>query len=260
MYEQPMRTIYLDLDGVVADFVSRCLTCLEHLRPSGSPPLSADQVDRWDIETLMGISLDTFWKGIANEEFWVGIQAYSWAQNLLRGLENVGHVVILSSPGACPVAAAGKMRWLARTPGFSGLELVLTQHKHHLAGAGKILIDDSEKNCKAWEDHGGHAILFPQYWNRERTRFRDPWFDPVAWCVGQVQRAPISPITHLASHFGLVLAGYELDQEAVGEPVNQDAVVHAFSGNGASSMLRVKDVYAFLRTCGQSSTDHQPAG
>lgn len=57
-------------------------------------------------------------------------------------------------------------------------------------------------------------------------------------------------IRFVAQHLAMCLAGYELDCEANDEPVNQDAIVHSFMGNGASSELRVRDCYEFLYEIG----------
>ncbi len=62
-------------------------------------------------------------------------------------------------------------------------------------------------------------------------------------------------IRNIASHFAMMLAGYELDCEANNEPVNMEAIVSWFMGNGASSSLSVRDVYEFLYATGYWSRD-----
>jgi 5'(3')-deoxyribonucleotidase len=47
--------------------------------------------------------------------------------------------------------------------------VVFTSHKELLADDDSCLIDDDEKNIKAFREAGGNALLFPQPWNGHET-------------------------------------------------------------------------------------------
>ncbi len=58
-----------------------------------------------------------------------------------------------------------KIVWLRQRFGPEFKSFLLGSQKYFCAAPGHVLIDDSDKNCKAFEKWGGKAILFPQYWN-----------------------------------------------------------------------------------------------
>jgi hypothetical protein len=54
----------------------------------------------------------------------------------------------------------------------------------------------------------------------------------------------------VASHFNMMIAGYQLDCEANNEKPNSNAIVSSFMGNGASSDLYVEDCIKFFKEIG----------
>lgn len=153
--------IYLDVDGVLANWVQGVL---DRFKPEAEAcGLTHDKVNTWDIHALLGITDDELWGRIQDEFFWANLAVYDWAYEVHDLCRQFAPVTFLTSPGDCPAAASGKMKWLqARFPGH---ELIMTKHKHHVAGRGRLLVDDSEKNCTKWCDAGGTCVIFPQPWN-----------------------------------------------------------------------------------------------
>ncbi len=145
------RIIFLDLDGVLADF-------------EGS------------FRTLFGISPDS----VTDKELWGRIDAYGkakffselewmpdgkelWAfvtQNFIR-------VKILSALGKSDKidkqTSTGKREWLSHhLPILSSDDIILVNNKHHkqhYCKPGDILIDDTESNINEWSKKGGIGIL-----------------------------------------------------------------------------------------------------
>lgn len=148
--------IFLDMDGVVADFVSGAIE-------AAGLPLTHDRVDRWNFfEPYM--SAEEFWKRIHDTyEFWAGLDPYPWAQELVDLCKQYGEVIFLSDSSHDDDAPSGKVKWLRRH-GFlneDSSNYMLGRHKELLCFRDHVLIDDSPANCSKW----GNNILFPQKWN-----------------------------------------------------------------------------------------------
>jgi len=156
--------IYLDMDGVLCDFVGaalrvhRQLDALDHW-PAGE----------WDIAKVLRVKSEEFWWRIDHhgERFWASLQPYPWAADLVRLLESMSvPITIASSLSYDPYSAAGKLQWLSEHfPQFKRRYL-LGSEKHLLAKPGAVLIDDNDQGVEDFRQAGGQAVLFPQAWNR----------------------------------------------------------------------------------------------
>ena len=169
-----MKSIFLDMDGCVTNFIDQFLTAI------GSD-LTHDQVSRWDVNTLVGMTEDQLWERIndCGEKFWSEMPKYEWADELFYGLQKYGSITYLSSPGRSPMACSGKLKWIQKNHGMS-MAWMLAGHgpgqlppKFLLAKRGAVLIDDSDTNCLNFITAGGDAILVPQPWNTAREHVGD---------------------------------------------------------------------------------------
>lgn len=148
-----MRKIYLDLDGVMADF------------------------DRYFIE-LFGVSSDTLddntlWKWINNHgNFFNNLPLCEGAIDFFNEIKH--HDVSILT--ACPktnyaVAAVQKRAWVYRhlSPDVTVIPMLGGKNKClFMHSPGDVLIDDFEKNCIPWAEHGGFAI---HHKNFDSTRY-----------------------------------------------------------------------------------------
>ena len=163
-----IETIYLDMDGVLADFVTPSLK-------AAGIPLTHDEVTIWNyFEPYM--TAEEFWSKIdAVPNFWLDIEVYPWAHDLFDVCRRIAPVVFCSSPCADPKCAAQKIQWL-RNHGFMGADennYIFTNDKSQLSQKGRVLIDDSNKNCREFQrpktgvqfPMAGQSIEFPQKWN-----------------------------------------------------------------------------------------------
>lgn len=137
--------IYLDLDGVMADFDTHFVEYF------GVDPQSLDD--------------DVMWKKINSyHEFYANLPLMKGAKGMFNLLVDTFDVTILT---ACPKsnyknAAIQKRAWVRKNlskditviPMMGGVNKALFMHE-----PGDILIDDFEKNCKAWKELGGIAIV-----------------------------------------------------------------------------------------------------
>lgn len=154
-----IKTILLDLDGVLVDFVGAA--CLVHR-------WDAAKVVEYDFFKTFGKTDAEFWQPIdaRGEDWWASLPAHNWAARLIDTVRRNGNLVIATSPSRHHGSAAGKVRWLQRVFGNSFRNYMLGPSKHLMANQETVLIDDSETQCAAFAAAGGTACLFPQPWNR----------------------------------------------------------------------------------------------
>jgi len=160
--------LYLDLDGVLADFHGAAA------RLFGQP----DIVDRWPegvwpMWDVLGITEWAFWEPIAQigQRFWSdSIQPCEWADDLLAWITQSGIPwSIATEPTGVHGELDGKLAWIKRHLGHN-VGWAMTNDKSRLAGPGRVLVDDSDAQCAAWMNAcwgkgGAEAILFPRPWN-----------------------------------------------------------------------------------------------
>lgn len=158
------KTILVDMDGVVTDFVSGVYRLF-------GKDLAANPVVTWNFFEAWDLTAMDFWGEIdrAGEAFWVGLQPYPWAQELFDFCRSQAPVYFCSSAALSPFAWSGKIRWIRAWVNHHGYnDIVLTTHKHLLARPTNFLIDDNDDNVTTFRKHGGPAALFPQGWNSAR--------------------------------------------------------------------------------------------
>lgn len=152
--------ILLDMDGVIADFVTASIKAADL-------PLTHDQVTIWAYYREH-MTEDQFWEKVGDDErFWNEIEPYPWAAQLVAMCQEYGKVYFCSSPCLDPKSASAKIEWL-RHHGFMGQrrnDYILTSHKGLLGNPSRVLIDDGDHNIEAFRKSGGQTILFPQPWN-----------------------------------------------------------------------------------------------
>ena len=165
--------IYLDMDGVVANLH---LSICRHLKldhdtvaknwPRGvhkmADALQMDDKELWDGIKALGAG------------FWADVPEFPWSRFLYDECSAIATTRFLTSPinGAC---CDGKWQWITRfvdNPDYR--DYIISSMKSDCARWDRILIDDTEANCEAFENEGGKAILFPRVWNRLHTISANP--------------------------------------------------------------------------------------
>jgi len=163
--------IYLDLDGVLADFTGAA--CAVHGRPK-------HLVRGWNwYRDDWGMSDECFWHPIETlgSAFYANyVRPFPWAYELLNDVRRYGHVIILTASPLHPGLAASKVEWIKKHLGAVPVMTTCGNRdvrpaylKGLLAGPESVLIDDSDDNTEVFRRNGGRAILFPQPWNALRT-------------------------------------------------------------------------------------------
>ncbi len=142
----PVRRVYVDLDGVLVDFYGATSRIL------GAHYKSLPSAQAWgELEKVPHL----FQK----------LPALADAQTLWEGIQGSGQVHILT---ACPkptgllnTAPGDKHVWVRRHIS-AAVPVIVVAHglmKAQWALPGDILIDDLERNIRAWRDAGGLGIL-----------------------------------------------------------------------------------------------------
>lgn len=165
----PSEHIYLDMDGVLCDFLKALLALHDRMDLLDAPT--------YNVETNLGLTSEETWDPViaAGWEFWDAIEPYPWTFELWAWAREVGdevailtHPLILDRPDGRDVGPTvrGKMSWLRRHFGRKFREVIFTPKKHAVSQPGVILVDDNEQYESAFNRRGGRQIVFPQPYNR----------------------------------------------------------------------------------------------
>ena len=142
-----MSMIYVDMDGVVADFDSAIFKLFG--------------------EDGLKKHADEFWKGTCvNAEVFRHMEPIPEGIDMVARLAAAGRkICFMTSTGGLPHhidIAKQKLDWL-RSQGFGIFPVAFcmnTEGKGMFAQHGRVLIDDRQKVIDAWEMNGGEGILF----------------------------------------------------------------------------------------------------
>lgn len=138
------RKIFLDLDGVMSDFEGHYLQLFGHVHSS--------------------VKDGRMWKNIhSHDRWWVDMPKLKTHDILWAAIKDFNPTILTGCPPSkFAHASEGKKEWCKQHFGEDVPVITcLSRDKFkHMANEGDILIDDMEKNCKKWEEHGGLAIQF----------------------------------------------------------------------------------------------------
>jgi len=136
------RQIYLDCDGVLADFDKAALAILR------SPPEAYERRH----------GTDAFWRKLRQaERFFESLDLMPDAMVLFEAVKATNPVILTGLPIG-DWAEPQKRAWGARH--FPGVTMITTMAalKREHCEPGDVLVDDRPWHRRAWEDAGGHFI------------------------------------------------------------------------------------------------------
>jgi len=167
-----IQHVYLDMDEVLSDFVEAACS----LQGRDHEEIRAQQKGKWGIHEPLGITEQDLWQSIWNfpggeEHFWDSLQPTPWFSEFIGIIHKLSveyrfDWFIVSSPSIKAGSHLGKVWWLKRYFGQTFSSFCLLSEKWRLAKPGALLIDDYERNCQLFEEHGGESLMFPQHGNR----------------------------------------------------------------------------------------------
>lgn len=152
--EKDKITIYVDLDGVIADFDGR-FKQVTGLTPD-------------EFEAKHGI--EEFWKIIDVDnkiKFWVGIPLMPGAKDLIDFVKNYNYE-LLTAPSKQKSSILGKRLWVKKHVGklFPSTPKINFRQAENKPRIKKqltnqdILIDDKKSTIDSWNEKGGTGILY----------------------------------------------------------------------------------------------------
>jgi len=150
--------IYLDMDGVLADFFH------EYAKLAGVP---ADKFGKHDYRSIPPASQDPTLNKMIGTDFFVRLPKFPTANNLIQlVLSYVPHYSICSSPlrGDHKNSEHWKREWIKKYLSPQPENIIITGQKEHYAvnsdGSPNILIDDRGINIERWRAKGGIGIKY----------------------------------------------------------------------------------------------------
>jgi len=185
--------IFLDLDGVLADWATAAILLHGHVPEA---VLSSWPAGTYDLADVLGISDNEMWRPIndAGASFWADLEPLPWCGDLMSLCMRTAPTTILTSPSKDPAAAAGKTMWLQAVFGSSFRDYLIGPAKVACAYPGAVLIDDADKNCETFVASatgvrtGGESIVFPQRWNSKHGLV--PWIEregPIGYVLERLE-------------------------------------------------------------------------
>jgi hypothetical protein len=137
-----VRQLYLDCDGVLADFDKGATAVL------GLPPRAFEERH----------GLGKFWQKLASApDFYFGLPLMDDAMELFDAVRHLNPVILTGLPRG-NWAADQKVRWAAQY--FPGTRIITTmaRDKRNHAKEGDVLVDDQTRHRERWEEVGGVFI------------------------------------------------------------------------------------------------------
>lgn len=160
---KPIRVL-LDIDGVVADFLTAALSVVHEV--SGQL-YRAEDLPTWDIWDHVGREHEgACYERYRAEGFCAGLQPYPGAVDGVQRLLSVAEVHVVTSPIHGKHWYYERAEWVRQHLGIAPKQVLFTGHKEHVAG--DILIDDRVLHVRKWADMHplGVGIVWDQPYNR----------------------------------------------------------------------------------------------
>lgn len=156
----------LDMDGVIADFMSALTT--SHKRPT--PYTIKENLGIWETEKLWGITEDEFWAPIMADSlnFWSTIPKMPEADEIVEILEKAfgsENIAILTAASEDIGSVPGKRAWMMKHFPQFAKRMIFGHAKEFMAAPYRLLVDDRDKNVAKFAKAGGKTILIPRPWN-----------------------------------------------------------------------------------------------
>lgn len=153
---------FLDMDGVIADFVGAA--CKLHNLANPYPQHNGI----WDFVEAMNLHPKTFW-GPMGREFWANIEPTVEKDMIISMLEHkfgAQNICLLTSPCATDGCIDGKMDWIRKHMPDYKRRVLFGAAKEFVAHHNAVLVDDAEHNVGPFNELGGKGILLARPWNK----------------------------------------------------------------------------------------------
>lgn len=159
-----MKKIYLDIDGVLANFIQGIAKLFER---DYEELISSWIEGSHKIEDMLKVSRGTFYRKLdgAGEQFWANLELFPHSMDLFKHCKRIAPTYLLTKPSNHPSSSSGKVEWINKHFGYGFNKYVLAPDKTVCSRPDVVLIDDYEFNIKSFKLDGGKTILFPSITN-----------------------------------------------------------------------------------------------
>lgn len=171
-----MKTVYLDIDGVLTDFIGDAAELFGFER--------GNIYCRWEYGThslskYLSVSKKDLWNKIHLEglEFWRDMTNYADSHKLVCELlnwYNNGDIELYLATAVSPIpfSYVGRLQWIKNQFGSDFDNFIFIKDKYRLAKKDTVLIDDFSKQCDRFIAEGGVGVVYPRPWNTPRKDYR----------------------------------------------------------------------------------------
>jgi 5'(3')-deoxyribonucleotidase len=159
-----IKTVYLDVDGVLADFIRY----VHYVFNVPYDPLKKTPYKFWEVWNPPA-SFDLV-NSACSESLWLNLPWCSDGHAILREtVKTFGEskIYLLTQPMPHPESATGRWKWiLENIPYYYGRTIMTRAPKSLFARPDALLIDDCDDNVEQFREAGGKAILIPRCTNK----------------------------------------------------------------------------------------------
>lgn len=173
MTDSGIEIVYLDMDGVLVDFVSglhRALgldySYLDYPYKPNKWDIFGDIIKRANLEPSYFYEINN----LCTTDFWKNL---GWMHDGLEVFElvlkkfDLDQIYLLTDPMPNVESATGKWMWVKENIPELYKKTIITQAPKSLfAKSNVLLIDDKNESVEGFKKAGGKACLLPRYWNR----------------------------------------------------------------------------------------------
>ena len=160
--------IFLDLDGVLVDFVGGIHRAFGKEYSYNSAPIKWNFFEHWSPKVY---SCDI--NRACTVDFWANLDWMCDGREILREIDKKlgtsDNLFLLTCPMPNPQSWTGKRLWVERhIPHLAERLIVTPAFKGVFASDDVVLIDDKDENIAEFVEAGGRGILVPRPWNELR--------------------------------------------------------------------------------------------
>jgi len=160
-------TIYLDVDGVLADFAG------ETLRRYDFDPADYPRGE-YNMSKVLGVTDDDLWAKLDTFEFWNNLPVLESGKHIFRVVysmaitHGIPFKILTSYPKDRPEPFKTARRVWLKKHGYFDLvdKVIFNRDKAQFATPTSLLIDDNDRNIKLFRNAGGMTYQIPGYWNQ----------------------------------------------------------------------------------------------
>lgn len=142
--------IFLDLDGVLVDFVGGTTNYLDKKRIAPFNSNENTDTQRWKVLSTV-------------KDFWQNLPVLQDGIKLFGYVKKFRPSILSAYAGSKEKAIQGKSEWLVEHVGLEyidSIHVVKRSEKKTFATGYNLLIDDQSRNIEEWERAGGIGILY----------------------------------------------------------------------------------------------------